>query len=178
VRQDVKLSGLEGSHDYPSPPRGNERKSDMSELDGASPREMEEFERRYVDTHTEIKAQSLLTGATSGQFRPKNNIRMEPGDKNAKRVGQLKKPIEKHCLEVQQNKMVGYLGDALDVRRKEILNKNDYPIDKLINALIKLMPQKVESEVNASMTFADMIKSVTLEQKRYKAIDAEDENDS
>lgn len=145
----------------------------MSELDGASPKEMEEFERRYVDTHTEIKAQSLLSGATSGQFRKKNNISYHPGDKNAKNVAKLKKPIEQQCITVQEEKNRSYIMDAFQIRNREILDKKDFPIKDLVNAVIKLMPQRTESKVEHDMSFADMVKSVHLERKQYKAIDAE-----
>ena len=64
--------------------------------------------------------------------------------------------------------------DAFAIRNKEILDKKDFPIKDLVNAVIKLMPQRTEAKVEHDMTFADMIKSVHLEAKTYKAIDAED----
>jgi len=146
----------------------------MSELDGISPKELEEFKKRHVDTHHEIKAQSIMRGATSGQYRKKNNITMEPGDKNAKKYQLLKKPIEKRCLAEQDDKTRGMIVDAFHLRGNEILNKKDYPIKDLVNAVIKMMPQRIDQKVEHDMNFADMVKSVTLEKKRYKAIDAED----
>ena len=146
----------------------------MSELDGQSPMSREEFKRKHFDTHTELKAESVLGGATSGQFRQKNTISKEPGDKNAKHVAKLKKPIERECMEKQRSDLRQYLGDALSVRQKEILNKNDYSIKDLINAIIKTLPQQIDQKSEVSMNFADEIKRLTIESKKYKAIDAEE----
>lgn len=146
----------------------------MSELDGLNPREVEEYKRRYVDSHEEIKGQSILKGSKSGQYRKKNTIAMHPGDKNAGNVKNLKKPIEKECWAVQEEKNRGYIMDAFHLRSQEILDKKSFPIKDLVNAVIKLMPQRTEAKVEHDMTFADMVKSVHLEKKTYKAIDAED----
>ena len=144
----------------------------MSELDGISPRELEKFRRKYEDTHTEIKAISAL--AKSG-YAGSSLIKNSPGDKNAGSVKKYKKPIERSCIEKQRKQLVDYLVDGFELRKREILSKKDLPIKDLLNVIVKFMPQKVESEVNANMDFAEMIKSVTLEQKRYKPIDAEDD---
>ena len=141
----------------------------MSELDGASPKDMAEFQRKYVDTHTEIKAKSAIETIHKGR----NSSLKSHEDKNAKRVGHYKKPIERYCSAENQRKVSGYLVDALDVRHKEILNKHDYPIKDLVNALIKMNPVQIEGNVEHNMTFADMVKSVTLEKKNYKTIEAD-----
>jgi len=146
----------------------------MSELDGMSPMDREEFKRKYIDSMTELKAQSLLGGATSEPFRQKSTIAKHPEDKGAKQVSKHKKKFERDGAEKQRGKLMGYLGDALSVRQKEILNKNDYSIKDLISHLIKLMPQQVDQVSDVNMNFADMVKSVTLEKKRYRAIDAEE----
>ena len=138
----------------------------MSELDGQSPMSREQFKRKYVDTHTELKGNTAMFGG--------NSVKMSPGDKNASRVKQLKKPIERSCMEKQRSDLRGYLGDALSVRQKEILNKNDYSIKDLINAIIKTLPQQIDQKSEVSMNFADEIKRLTIEAKKYKAIDAEE----
>jgi hypothetical protein len=147
----------------------------MSELDGASPKEMEEFERRYVDTHTEIKGLSALNGMEKGRFNNSSLIKNSPGDKNIYQRGKIpgKNLIEKDCMHERQEKVTGYLIDALDIRKREILNKEDYQIKDLINAIVRLMPQKVESDVNTTHTFADEVKRLTIEKKKYTAIDAD-----
>ena len=146
----------------------------MSELDGISPKEMDAFKAKYVDTHTEIKAESMMLGATSGQYRKKNSIKFHPGDKNARNVKKLKRPIEAMCMKEQDDKTRMMLVDAFHVRGKEILDKKDYPIKDLVNAVIKMMPQRIDQKIEHDMSFAEMVKSVTIEKKHYKAIDAED----
>jgi len=147
----------------------------MSELDGASPQEMEEFKDKYVDTHTEIKGMSLFDSLITGRKKG-SLLGKQPGDKNAGNYKLLKKPIERECIEKQEEANRGFIMDAFEIRRREILNKKDYPIKELVNAVIKLMPQRTEAKVEHDMSFADMVKSVHLERKHYKAIDAEDED--
>ena len=145
----------------------------MSELDGISPRDLEAFEREYVDTHTEIKAMSAMDALHKGSYGGASLIKNHPGDKNARAVKYYKKPIEKEMIELQREKTVNCLYDAFVIRQKEILNKKDFSMKDLLAALTRLMPQQVDSKVEHDMTFADMVKSVHLERKHYKAIDAE-----
>ena len=146
----------------------------MSELDGISPRELEAFNREYVDTHTEIKAMSAMEALHKGSYNGGSTIKYSPGDKNAANVKHYKKPIERDLIEKQREKTVNCLFDAFVIRQKEILNKKDFSMKDLLSALTRLMPQQVDSKVEHDMTFADMVKSVHLERKNYKAIDAED----
>ena len=146
----------------------------MSELDGISPRDLEAFEREYLDTHTEIKALSALEGLHKGAYNGGTSIKYSPGDKNAQSVKYYKKPIEKAEIEKQREKTLGCLFDAFVIRQKEILNKKDFSMKDLLGALTRLMPQQVDSKIEHDMTFADMVKSVHLERKHYKAIDAEE----
>lgn len=143
----------------------------MSELDGISPKELEQFKRKHFDTHHEIKAISALE---KGGFKNSSLIKNSPGDKNAAQVKKHKRLLEAKGFEKQKEALVDYLVDGFTLRRKEILDKDDLPIKDLLAAIARFMPQKIDGEQNVNMNFADMVKEVTLKRKQYKAIDAED----
>ena len=90
----------------------------MSELDGMSPMDREQFKRKWYDTHTELKLGSAMFGA--------NAVKKSPGDRNAANVSKLKKPIEKFYMDKQRENMVELLSDAFGIRAKEVLNKNEF----------------------------------------------------
>jgi len=58
--------------------------------------------------------------------------------------------------------------DANACRADEILDEEKMPIDKLINAIIKTLPQKVEQKT-MNFTFADMVKQAAMD--REKVVD-------
>lgn len=126
-----------------------------AELDEMSP---EEFHRKYDDTLIEIKAQSLIKDTGYGARH--NNIK-HPENRNIS--SDPRKPIpgkheiEKKCWRAQQEKTRGYIYDAVEVRKKEILDPEEMPITKLMDLAVKIMPQKVEGEVEHRFTYGDMI---------------------
>lgn len=126
-----------------------------AELDEMSP---EEFNRKYDDTWEEIKAQSLLkshkygTNPSSLKYPENRNISSNPAIPIPG-----KHEIEKQCWRKQQEKTRGYIYDAVEVRKKEILDPEEMPITKLMDLAVKIMPQKVEGEVEHRFTYGDMI---------------------
>jgi hypothetical protein len=126
-----------------------------SELDEMSP---EEFHRKYDGTWEEIKAQSLMkkcyTGGNGSSLK-------HPEDRGINSNPAVPIPgkheIEKKCWRTQQEKTRGYIYDAVEVRKKEILDPEEMPITKLMDLAVKIMPQKVEGEVEHRFTYGDMI---------------------
>ena len=118
----------------------------------------EEFHRKYDDTLIEIKAQSLIK---DNGYGPKHNNIRHPEDRNISSNPAVpipgKNEIEKKCWRKQQEKTRGYIYDAVEVRKKEILDPNEMPITKLMDLAVKIMPQKVEGEVEHRFTYGDMI---------------------
>ena len=129
--------------------------------DGYHAMTKEQFLKKHADTHTEIKAGSLIA--------------KHPEDKNVSPFKVLpgKNLIESRGKEKQAVALRNFFMDAIEVRNEEILDKEAMPFDKLINAAIKMMPQQVETKNEHTFTFADMVKSATLELKRQETIDAE-----
>jgi len=129
----------------------------MSELDNMSPMTREQFKRKYVDTHTEIKAMSLL--------EKKGNNVIEPSDKNAKRYGLLKRPIEKKCAAIRAENLNDYIYDGVEVRSPEILDKNQLPFRDLLKIAVSIAPKNININANVTNTFADLWETVDIEGK-------------
>lgn len=125
------------------------------ELDEMS---VDEFNRKYNDTHIEIKAQSMLKN--DGYGTKPNHIK-HPENRNISSKPWVKIPgkseIEKRCYKENIEKTKGYIFDAIEVRNKEILDPAEMPITKLMDLAVKLMPQKVEGEVEHKFTYGDLI---------------------
>jgi hypothetical protein len=125
------------------------------EIDGMT---ADEFKRKYEDTWVEIKAQSVLKG---DGFGTKPNHIKHPENRNISSNPYHRIPgkniIEKQCYKKNIEKTKGYIFDAVDVRHKEILDPAEMPITKLMDLAVKLMPQKVEGEVEHRFTYGDMI---------------------
>jgi len=118
----------------------------------------DEFKRKYEDSWVEIKAQAALKGEG---FNVRHNNTKFPENRNISSKPWVKIPgkseIEKKCAEERVQKTKNYIFDAVDVRHKEILDPNEMSIAKLMDLAVKLMPQKVEGEVEHKFTYGDMI---------------------
>jgi hypothetical protein len=118
----------------------------------------DEFKRKYEDSWVEIKAQSLIKG---DKYGTKHNNLKHPENRNISSNPAIRIPgkreIEKKCAEERVQKTKNYIFDAVDVRHKEILDPNEMSIAKLMDLAVKLMPQKVEGEVEHKFTYGDMI---------------------
>jgi hypothetical protein len=118
----------------------------------------DEFKRKYEGTWQELKAQSVLQG--DGYGTKPNHIK-HPENRNISSNPAVKIPgknlIEKRCYKENIEKTKGYIFDAIEVRNKEILDPAEMPITKLMDLAVKLMPQKVEGEVEHKFTYGDLI---------------------
>lgn len=126
-----------------------------ADLDEMSP---EEFNRKYDGTWEEIKAQSLMK---DNGYGAKHSSLKHPEDVGISSNPAVPIPgkheIEQRCWRKQQEKTRGYIYDAVEVRKKEILDPEEMPITKLMDLAVKIMPQKVEGEVEHRFTYGDMI---------------------
>ena len=136
----------------------------------------DQWNRKYVDTHAGLAVIEALSG-------PKSTIAYEPGDKNAKDVTRLKRPIEAEEL-AKRNKVVdNFVLDTIDLRAKDIL---DVKYEKLLEMAIKARPKVVEGKMEHTYTFRDMVTSATnfekdlkrQEEERRNTLDAEFKADS
>lgn len=66
-----------------------------------------------------------------------------------------------------------YLLDAINVRGEEVLNKKCITIDKLIALAIKTIPQEINSNVNANVSFLDAITKASVELDKLQDVDIE-----
>ena len=125
------------------------------DIDGMS---ADEFKRKYDGTWQELKAQSVLKG---DGFGTKPNHIKHPENRNISSNPAVpipgKREIEKRCYKDNIEKTKGYIFDAIEVRNKEILDPAEMPITKLMDLAVKLMPQKVEGEVEHRFTYGDLI---------------------
>lgn len=117
-----------------------------------------EFNRKYKDSHTEIKAQSIMKQGFSGGRG--NNLK-HPSDRGINSNPAVPIPekheIEKKCYEKQQQRNKEYFSDAFWVRKAEVLDPEAMPISKLSDLIVKMMPQKVEGNVTHEFSYADMV---------------------
>jgi len=121
----------------------------------------EEFNRKYMDTHTELSALDRLEQGRKGSV-----VKHSPGDKNIYSRGKIpgKNVIENKCFEKRAEDTKHYLLDALEVRSLDILDKEQMPIDKLVNSVIKTLPQKQEVKLEGEFTFASMLEIAKKQQ--------------
>ena len=126
----------------------------------------EQFMRKYIDTHKGIHCFSDLKNRS---FKNSSLIKDSPGDKNIGERGKIpgKNIIESKCMEDRAEDKQHYIMDAVEVRGAEILDKEAMPFDKLLNSMIKIMPQKIEQKT-VNFTFADMIKQATMDEEAEK----------
>jgi len=141
-----------------------------SELDEMS---VDEFNRKYDDTLTEIKAMSLLKG--DGYGTKPNHIKHHENrgiSSNPAIPIPGKKMIDREGFKKQQENTKNYVFDAIEVRKKEILDREEVPMTKLLDLAIKLMPTKIEGEVEHHFTYGDMIMKAAQNLEKAKAFEA------
>jgi hypothetical protein len=122
----------------------------------------DQFRRKYLDTHKELAIIEQLSN--NGSL-----IKSHPEDKGittTKIAG--KSLIEKQAKEERYGEFEEYLLDALSVRADEILQLK---FDKLLDLITRNKPQQIQSEVNNTFTFTDMVKKATLQLERMETID-------
>ena len=129
----------------------------------------EEFARKYFGTHTELSA---LTRLEEGQ-KHRSLIGSHPEDKNIPYRGKIpgKNLIEKKCFKDREDNFKNYLLDAVAVRNKEILNKEEMPFKDLLNFATKVLSNKVEGEVNHNFTYADMVMRASKNLEKVHTVD-------
>ena len=125
-----------------------------------------EWKRRYVDTHEGLSA--LETLQNNGSL-----INVSPGDKNAKNVTKLKKPIEREEMIKRQQNVDKFMYDTLALRAEDILEV-DYA--KLLAMSIQARPKIVEGKMEHTYTFADMVKNASTFEKEMNRAEEEYRN--
>lgn len=125
-----------------------------------------QFLKKWTDTHTEL--------SLSGMDKNKSTIKTHPSDKNISCRGKIpgKNIIEKKCFEDRRNKILECLCDAFEVRAKDLVQEDAL---KIADRIVKFLPQKVEQDVSANFTFADMIHKASLSMENYQTIDVSNE---
>jgi hypothetical protein len=123
----------------------------------------EEFKSLYMDTHMELQVLEKLND--TGTL-----IKDSPGDKNITRRYKIpgKALIESIEMEKRADGLSHCLMDAIGARVGDLM---DIPMEKLVALGIKTLPQKVDSKMEHTFTFADMVKKASLEVENYDTID-------
>ena len=127
------------------------------------------FKRKYSpDTHLGLHVASKLSN--NGSL-----IKTSPGDRNVTpfKIIPGKRSIELSEKEKRDQQFQHYLLDAAEIRKMEILNKEDVPMVSLLQIISRNIPQKVESKNEHTFTFADMVKKATFELERVETVDVE-----
>jgi hypothetical protein len=134
-------------------------------MDGMS---KEQFKKKWEDSHTELTASELLQAGRQGNLA-------RVGKKELARIDSAKRLAEQAGIEKRAENLSNFLLDATAIRSEEILNKEELPIDKLLNLTIKTIPQqgKIEHTGNVEFTFADMVKRASIELEKVETIDVE-----
>lgn len=132
----------------------------------------EEFKRRYEGTHEEIKVQSMLKGDKYGS-RPNNIKHPESRNINANPMVPIpgKSELEKRGIEIQHQKTRSLIHDAIDVRNKEVLDPEQVPMTKLLDLAVKMMPMKLEGEVEHKVSYGDMIMKIAARRKKAEVVE-------
>ena len=117
-----------------------------------------------MESHTGF---GILDAIHGGSFNKGSLMKKEPGDKNAKLVKKLKKPIEKQCMIDRVDKVNNFFIDVLEHRAKEVLDPKLMPITKLADLTIKLIPKQLEVKATVEHGFMSL----------YDTIDEEDDDE-
>lgn len=124
----------------------------MSELDGISPINLEQYKRKYIDSHTEIKAISML----------KNNIK-DPSDLNASQVKKYKKKYEVDGFHKRAENLEGMVYDTIEVRAVDMLDRKQLPMKDLLKIGVSMKPKNINLNANVTNTFADLWTTIDIE---------------
>ena len=139
-----------------------------------------QFKRKYEDTHTAIKANTMLQ---TGKYSVKHNHIVHPEDRGISSDPRVpipgKKEIEAACFKKNIEKTKGLIFDSISVRQLEILDKEEVPMSKLLDLAVKLMPTKIEGNVEHTFSYADMILKASQNLPKTEYVEAEvlDEED-
>ena len=135
-----------------------------------------QFKRKYEDTHLAIKANTMLQ---TGKYSVKHNNIVHPEDRGISPNPMVpipgKKEIEAACFKKNVEKTKGLIFDAIAVRQLEILDKEEVPMSKLLDLSIKLMPTKIEGEVEHTFSYGDMIMKAAQNIKKAEVVEVEAE---
>jgi hypothetical protein len=127
--------------------------------------DVDQFVRKYSGTHTELQGQSLL--------------RENMSRKDLRKFELEKREIEINAGEKRMEKLSEFLTDAVDVRKVEVLSKDDLPMKDLLAMTIRSHPQRarIENTGNVNFTFADMVARSSITLNKVEEIDAEISDD-
>lgn len=133
----------------------------------------DQWNRKYTLTHKGLHATQQLIDGRQGSL-----IKHSPGDKNVTSYKDLpgKNLIETREMKKRANNFRHFVLDSVSVRNDEILDKKAVPMKDLLNLAAKILPQQKEDVgEEKSVTFADMVKTVTIEMRKYDTVDVEAE---
>lgn len=133
-----------------------------------SPINQDEFLRKIEDTHDELLMHDVLN----------NTKRVSSGDTKFVYNKGVKQPegkglIEKEAQADREERTRQLFFELLEHRKIELTDKVDFPITHLVNAVIKLMPQRNENKNENVHTFADAVKKLRMEYDKHDTFDAE-----
>lgn len=109
----------------------------------------DQFIRKYEDTHTELQVLEAMQ-------KNKSLIKVHPEDKNI----QLKKEIPgKHLIEAieTEKRAEGLQHVLLDACAARLPDLMEMPMEKLLSATIKMIPQKIDAKVDANFSLVNLI---------------------
>ena len=117
--------------------------------------DLEQYDRKYTDTHTELEGVELLIAGSKGHT-------IEPGDKNAKDVSKHKRQYEADGFKKRAENLQHMVLDTVEVRSKDMLDKKQLPMKDLLKIATGLIPKKVEVKAEVH-TFSSLWDTVDVE---------------
>lgn len=133
-------------------------------------RDPKEVIKEVLDGHMGYTIADKLDGHSYAKDRKESNaaslISKEPDSLgvNTKSYDVQKQKIEGKCTAERKEAMGNFLMDCVEVRKLEILDKEEMPIPKLIELAIKSMPKQLEVKADVNIGLMSL----------YDDIDAED----
>jgi hypothetical protein len=132
-------------------------------------RSKEEQVKEILDGHIGYSIADKIDGTSYNKDKRDGKggslIQNEPSSHgvDVKSYYQQKRLIEGECLAERKEKMGNLLMDCVDIRKSEILDKEDMPMPKLIELAIKSMPKQVEVKADVNIGLMSLYDDIDME---------------
>lgn len=132
----------------------------------------EQWLNKYSGSHTELHAievlrekdQNLITKDSTDPDHMTGG--KKPMVKGEKKINQLNaEEIAEHTRQL--------FFDLLQARLPELTNKEDFPTVKLVETVVRLLPQKIEQKNENVHTFSEAVKKAKMEFESFSTLDAD-----
>lgn len=132
----------------------------------------EQWLNKYSGSHTELAAiEQLQTSHQSLVKKDSTDAKMTY--RNNKQLVEGEKKINQVTAEEKHERIRQLFFDLLQARLPELINKDDFPTVKLVETIVRMMPQKIEQKNENVHSFAEAVKRAKMEFESMTTLDAE-----